>query len=382
MAHQITGGPSRRQRRRLWFAVPEVRGYTRERLKLTALVVAVAALLALSGCTTGRYLAQAGCGQIDILLRARDIDRAVRDPHVPERTRRLLAQVGEIKKFGEENSLRPTGNYHRYVELGRPAVVWVVTASEPLRFHSKTWWFPVVGTVPYLGWFDRDDARELADELSQAGWDSDVGASDAYSTLGWFDDPVLSTMISDGDEAVGELVNVILHESVHATLYVDGQTRFNESLAEYAAGKLTTTYLDRRYGPASEEKAAYLDAERRGEERVAKMHRGYETLDALYRSSRSREEKLAGKKRVLVALGRDAGYRRPINNATLSAFKNYNSGTPDLEALLQACGGSWARFFGALGTLKKKGSFPAPNQADLGPVIRPLVERGCAVTGG
>jgi predicted aminopeptidase len=238
-----------------------------------------------------------------------------------------------------------------------------------------------VGTVPYLGWFDRGDARELADELREAGWDSDVGAADAYSTLGFFDDPVLSTMISDGDEAVGELVNVILHESTHATLYIDGQTRFNESLAEYTAGKLATAYLDRRYGPSSEEKAAYLDAERRGQERTAKMHHAYETLNALYRSPRSREEKLAEKKRILTALQREAGYRRPLNNATLSAFKNYNSGTPDLDALLEACGGSWARFFGTLRTLKKKGSFPGPNQADLEPVLRPLVARQCPQVG-
>src|SRR6185312_14274837 len=116
------------------------------------------------------------------------------------------------------------------------------------RFRSKTWWFPIVGRVPYLGWFDRDDAHDFADELHREGWDSDVGAADAYSTLGWFDDPVLSTMIAGGDEAVGELVNVILHESVHATLYVDGQTRFNESLAEFVAGKLTTVYLGAHYG--------------------------------------------------------------------------------------------------------------------------------------
>src|SRR6202044_894608 len=134
-----------------------------------------------------------------------------------------------------------------------------------LRFHPKTWWFPIVGRVPYLGWFDRDAAHDFADELREEGWGAGVGAPEAYSTLGWFDDPVLSTMLSDGDEALGELVNVVLHESVHATLYVDGQTRFNESLAEFAAGKLTLTYLDARYGPASHEEEAYLDAERQGE---------------------------------------------------------------------------------------------------------------------
>jgi predicted aminopeptidase len=350
-------------------------------LKLLALAVAALALLALSGCTTGRYVAQAGCGQFDLLLRARDIGAVSADPRVDSRTRELLAMVPEIKRYGEENSLRPTRNYHRYVELDRSAVVWVVNASEPLRFRAKTWWFPVVGTVPYLGWFDRDDARELADGLRAEGWDADVGAASAYSTLGWFDDPVLSTMIPDGPEAVGELVNVILHESVHATLYVDGQTRFNESLAEYVSGKLTLGYLHRRYGQGSAEEAAYLEAERRSDERSARMHRAYETLERLYASPRSREEKLAEKQRVLTALRRETHFRRPINNATLAAFKNYNSGTPDLDALLSTCGGSWARFFRTLAALKKKGAFPKVNQTDLGPVLRPLVERGCPASG-
>ncbi len=345
-------------------------------------LAAVVALTALTGCTTGRYLAQAGCGQIDLLLRARDIDAAAADPHLDPRTRALLRLVPAIKHFGEENSLRPTANYHRFVQLDRNAVVWVVTASEPLRFRPKTWWFPIVGTVPYLGWFDREDAHELADELRAQGWDSDVGAADAYSTLGWFDDPVLSTMIPEGEEAVGELVNVILHESTHATLYIDGQTRFNESLAEYTAGKLTRAYLDRRYGASSAEKAAYLDAERRGDERSAIMHRAHDTLEKLYASSLPREEKLAEKQRILDALRAETHFHRPINNATLAAFKNYNSGTPELDALLQACGGSFARFFASLSTLKKKGSFPAPNQADLAPVILPLVQRGCPVTPG
>jgi predicted aminopeptidase len=264
------------------------------------------------------------------------------------------------------------------VELPRSAVVYVVTASEPLRFRSKTWWFPVVGTVPYLGWFDRDDAKEFSAGLAAEGWDSDVGAASAYSTLGWFTDPVLSTMIAgEEEEAVGELVNVVLHESTHATLYIDGQTRFNESLAEFSADKLAVEYMDQKWGPASKEKKAYLDAEKRADERAHRMHRAYEELEKLYASSLPVAEKLAEKRRILVELRYETHYRRPINNATLSAFKNYNSGTPELSALLAACDGSFARFFATLSSLKRKGSFPRPNTQDLGPVLRPLVDAKC-----
>lgn len=344
---------------------------------LRALVIAVM-LLALSGCTTSQYLAQAGCGQIDLMLRARDLDATVADPNVPERTRALLSQVAAIKKFGERNSLRPTGNYHRFVQLDRNVVVWVVTASDPLRFRSKTWTFPIVGRVPYLGFFDRDAAHTLADELRAEGLDADVGGAEAYSTLGWFDDPVLSTMLGDGDEAIGELTEVVLHESVHATLYVDGQTRFNESLAEFVSSKLTLVYLDERYGPGSPEKAGYIEAERRSAERRKKLHRAYETLDKLYASSLPDSEKLLQKRQILGALRRETRNRRPINNATLASFKNYHSGTNQFDALLAACGNDYKRFFATLTPLKKnRAAFKGTNQQDLTPVIAPLVKAGC-----
>ena len=349
----------------------------RRHVKLQVLSAALA-LSVLSGCTTAQYLAQAGCGQIDLMLRKRDLDAAVADAHVAPRTRALLAQVPQIKHFGEQHSLRPTSNYHHFVQLDRPVVVWVVTASDPLRFHSKTWSFPIVGRVPYLGFFDADSAYTLAGELRQEGLDVDVGGAEAYSTLGWFDDPVLSTMISGGDEAAGELADVVLHESLHATLYIDGQTRFNESLAEFVADRLTLTYLDERFGAASAEKEAFVDAERRSAERRLKMHRAYEELSTLYASKKPAPEKLAEKKQILARLRREAKYRRPINNATLAAFRTYHSGTPELDALLEACGGSWSRFLGVLAPLKKnKQAFTEPNQADFKPILEPLVKAGC-----
>lgn len=362
------------------FAAHARQRYMRRRVDLRALVIALSllSLLVLSGCTTASYLAQAGCGQIDLMMRARDLDATIADAKVPERTRALLSQVAAIKKFGEKSSLKPTGNYHRYVQLDRGVVVWVVTASDPLRFRSKTWSFPIAGRVPYLGFFERDAAHAFASSLREEGLDADVGGAEAYSTLGWFDDPVLSTMLRSGDEAIGALTEVVLHESVHATLYLDGQTRFNESLAEFVSSKLTLDYLDERYGKSSAQKAAYVDAERRSKERRAKMHRAYETLEALYASSRPTSEKLLEKRRILGALRREIRNRRAINNATLASFKNYHSGTRDLDALLAACGGSYQRFFATLTPLKKNRSiFSGPNQQDLAPIFKPLIQAGC-----
>jgi predicted aminopeptidase len=107
------------------------------------------------------------------------------------------------------------------------------------------------------------------------------------------------------------------------------------------------------------------------------MHRAYEDLDRLYKSDKSKEEKLAEKAKLLAALQVETHFRRPLNNATLSAYRNYNAATPEFEALLRACDGKWERFFGTLGRLRKDGSFARPNQMELGSVLAPLVAAKC-----
>jgi predicted aminopeptidase len=329
-----------------------------------------------TGCTTSAYLVQAGCGQVDIMLRARRIDAVIRDPDTPPRIRALLAHLPAIKTFGERHGLTPTDNYQDYVALDRPAVVWVTTAAEPLRFKSKSWHFPIVGSVPYLGWFAPGDARAFADELREEGWDVDVGQAGAYSTLGWFKDPVLSTMIPDGDEALGELSDVVLHESLHATLYVPNETPFNESVANFVGGELAQRYLDEKLGPASKEKAAYVDEEAREHERTKALAAAYEDLVRLYASALPDEEKRARKAQRFRALEEAIGARRPLNNATLAAFANYNSGGGELNALFTACGESWPRFLGALKGVGPK-AFAEPNQKDVGKVVLALAKAGC-----
>jgi predicted aminopeptidase len=345
---------------------------------LTALG-ALALLPTLSGCATAAYLTQATFGQLDLLEARRDIDEVVHDRRTSPRLRALLERVDEIKRFGEAQGLTPTSNYSTYVAVDRPVAVWVVTAAEPLRFRNHTWSFPIVGSVPYLGFFDRDDASTLAVDLRGAGWDVDLRGASAYSTLGWFADPVLSTMIADGDEALGELAAVVLHESFHATLYVTGQSLFNESSANFVGEHLAQAYLDGATGPSSPEKKAFVAAQEQHEERGRTMRAAYVRLEALYASTRPRAEKLAEKGRILEALGRAIHARRPITNATLGQFDTYAAGRADIEALLAACGGSFPRFVGALRSVEAA-SFREPQQRDLGAVLAPLTRAGCPAT--
>jgi predicted aminopeptidase len=221
-----------------------------------------------------RYLPQAAWGQFDLLARAQPIERVL--PRAPERLRLLLRQVPAIKAFASRHGLTISDNYNSYAELDREAAVWVVTASAPLALEADTWWFPGVGSFPYLGWFDPRQASRFADQLAQEGRDVYVRRVSAYSTLGWFRDPVLSTMLTRGRSVTGDFVNTVLHESVHATVYVDGQGTFNESLALFVADSLTPEYLTVAFGADSAECQAYLAAEKR---RLV-FHRGTTNLIA------------------------------------------------------------------------------------------------------
>lgn len=339
------------------------------------MLLLVGSSLLLTGCFTGRYLWQAAGGQLDMMARSRPIDLVIRDARTPLRTAELLGAVRSIKRYGERHGLTPTNNYQDYADLGRPAAVWVVSACDPLQFSSKSWSFPLVGSVPYLGWFDYNDARDFAADLARRGYDVDLRGASAYSTLGWFSDPVLSTMLSDGDDALGDLANVVLHESVHATVFLPNMADLNESVADFVADKLTPDYLAEARGSGSAELTAYLTAERESAARTELLHQAYAELEALYASDRSRADKLARKAGILSTLSARIEAKRPINNATLAQFRTYHGAAPELEALYGACGGDLSRFFAELRTL----THDAGDELAVRGSIARLAQAGCRV---
>jgi predicted aminopeptidase len=333
-------------------------------------------LLALAGCgLMPRYLAQASYGQLQLLTKARPIDEVVRDPETPTRTAMLLAEIPAIKQYGRSYGLNIKRNYSSYSALGRPAAVWFVGAADPVAFRPLKWCFPIVGCFAGLGWFDEQDAIEHKIELDKKGYDTIARPASAYSTGGWFTDPVLSTMLGGGDDAFPELANVILHESVHATVLVPDEPFFNESFASYVADALTDHWIDTRFGRGSPEELAWTLGQATYLPRTARMLAAYKDLKQLYDSKLPREQKLVEKAKVIDALVADLRLRRRPNNATLTEVRVYNGGAAALVDAHRACG-DLRKMVLAGKTLTRK-DFQKTLQDDLKPIAKLLGER-CA----
>lgn len=322
----------------------------------------------LSGCSSAYFLYQAGRGQLKILNRAKPVDQVVEDGRTSRELASLLKRIPEIRSFGERSGLKPTANYREYVALDQESVVYVVTVSDALELKPKMITFPVVGSFNYLGWFSREDALEYARSHEREGFDVDVRGASAYSTLGWFKDPLLSSMIpmQSGRPSVtafAELVNVLLHESLHATVYIPHQSAFNESLASFVAEHLTRKFFESM--PESDRSGyqAWLENHARWERARSRMASAYRELEELYHSSLSVEEKRSRKDAALTALRQELDFKRPINNATLVQFKTYDPSDRGFSELLTRLNGDFGRFMRAVSSIRET-DFPEPQAAD------------------
>jgi len=334
----------------------------------------LAAVALLGGCQTLRFVYQAGLGHIAILGAAQPIGEVIAAPQTPPKLRALLGRIEEVKAFGVAHGLTASDNYRSFVQLDGEAAVWAVVACKPLAFEPLLWSFPVVGSMPYLGWFDRLEAERFAAGLRRQGWDVAVRPVAAYSTLGWSNDPLLSTMLARGPDVVGSLINTVLHESAHATIYVADQSVFNESVATFIGDRLTGAYLDAHFGRRSGERAAYLYVEELWRERRQQMLAAFDALRALYAGDLPDDAKLTKKAEILAALTAAIGAHRPINNATLVDLRLYRAGETELDTLLGACRGDWPKFLTALRTVKSS-DFETPHEESLGAVLSKLAGR-------
>lgn len=346
------------------------------RKRAAILCAAVLASLLAGGCLETRYVVQASLGQMELWSKARPIDEVVASSRTDVRTRVLLEEVRHVRRYAEARGLDTKGNYRKYVALDRPAVVWFLAASKPLALEPKLWHFPIVGSFPYTGWFNEREARRMAARLRRQGWETFLRPVRAYSTGGWFRDPVLSSMFSSREDALRSLANVLLHELTHANILVTDQSTFNESIASFVGDTMAEEYLLARFGPDSPELVAYRVELEEDRKRGARMAAAYEALDELYQSEAPETKKRARKQEILAALDAELALEFRPNNAALLGFKTYNAGLPEFAALYDRCGRTWPRFFAAIRTLSAR-SFPEEQEEDIGPVIARLVAAGC-----
>ena len=343
-------------------------------MKARAFVLALAILS--SGCLYTQYVSQAAHGQFELLGKAEKIEKVIADPDTPLRVAMLLAEIPSIKDYGRRYGLKIRKNYEHYVRLGRPAAVWFTAAADPVAFRPRKWCFPIVGCFAGLGWFDEQEAVEFKQKMEAMGYDAIVRPASAYSTGGWFPDPVLSTMLGGGDDALPELFNVIIHESVHATVLVNDQPFFNESLASYVADTLTDAWIAERFGPGSPEHVAWTLGQALHLPRVARLLAAYKALKTVYESKRPRAEKLTEKAKIIDELMVDLKMRKRPNNASLTEVRVYNGGAAPLILAHRACGDLRALIDAAKGLSKK--DFQKPLQEDLTGIGQLLGQR-CAV---
>jgi predicted aminopeptidase len=315
----------------------------------------VAILLVFPSCQTIQFYGQAMGGQWQIVQRARPNPQVIADPKTSAELRKQLIVVEGIRQFASDHLFLPgEESYGRYADLGRQHVVWVVYAAKEFSLEPKTWFYPAVGSMNYRGYFREKDAEALAASLRVEGYDVCIGGVDAYSTLGWFHDPVLNTFVGYPDV---DLAETIFHELTHRKVFRAGDTVFNESLANTVAEEGVRRWL--RAGERWTDLKRYETRLVRRRQFYQEIDRTREQLRSLYHPGRSaaemrREkaatlEKLRGQFRELRRKwgGRGLEYwlEEPINNGHIVSLDLYYLQMPAFQKLLADCDGDLEAFF-------------------------------------
>ncbi|TNF78044.1 MAG: aminopeptidase [Acidobacteria bacterium] len=341
--------------------------------------------LLLAGCTSLGYYSHSIKGGLGILTRRRSIESLLADPTTSPELRERLELVLDIREFaGQHLTLPLGGSYRSYVDIDRPYAVWTVVAAEELSVEPVEWCFLIAGCVSYRGYFSREKAERFAEKLGRKGLETDVGGAAAFSTLGWFSDPVLSSFV---DYPEAELAGLVFHELAHQRLYVKDDTTFNESFATVVELEGVRRWLlqDGRndappaYRIAKQRQIEIADLVRRYRERLAAVYsreeseawkriRKEELFDELREAYRDLETSWGEPSRY------GAWFGDGLNNARLASLGAYYDLVPAFETLLARAGGDLSLFYeqaAALGKLDK-----ADRRARLQELSEPGVNSG------
>ena len=314
-------------------------------------LLVVLALVLCAGCDTISYYGQAIGGQLNLLARARPLDAWLGDPATPQDLRERLETAHRIREFASRSlGLPDNASYTSYADLGRPYVVWNVFAAPEFSVEPKRECFPFTGCVPYLGFFSQRAARAEAARLERKGLDVYLGGVLAYSTLGWFNDPLLSTFIRYPDAQVARLV---FHELAHQVAYARGDTTFNESFAVVVEEEGVRRWLEaqgrtadlKRFRAAQDRKRAFAAAIKETRERLAAVYASGASADEMRRRKRDEFDRLRAQFPGAVPA-------QP-NNAFLVSIALYTEMVPAFEHLLAASGNDLPRFYARVRELAK-----------------------------
>jgi predicted aminopeptidase len=311
------------------------------------LIAALAIALLGSACSPA-YLWQAAAGQLEIMRARRPVSEVIADPSTDSELRRKLLLAEDALRFARMQLQLPDNrSYSKFADLHRVFAVWNVFVAPEFSLEPRTWCFPISGCVAYHGYFHEKSARAYARQRSEAGEDVYVGGAAAYSTLGYFDDPLLSTALALPD---WEIAGLLFHELAHQRLYVSGDTSFNESFAMAVEEEGICRWLAARGDPAAF--ADFLQEYRRRKQRRELLVQLRTELGAVYARNEAVEVKRAAKRELLrdyllrmrgstPASGREV----LLNNATLAALAAYDEHVPAFRELLAKADTSFAEFY-------------------------------------
>lgn len=319
----------------------------------------------LGGCSTLGYYAHLAAGEMAVLRARKPIRQLVANPDTPPALRARLQLALRARAFASDTLKLPrNGSYTSYADIHRPYVMWNVFATPALSLQPIEHCFLIAGCVAYQGFYHKARAEALADRLESKGDDVWIGGVPAYSTLGHFDDPLLSTMDQWSDD---EMVGTIFHELAHQEYYIKNDTAFNESFATFVQREGLREWHAANHLPPPDPSVA--ERQRQFTELVLATRRELKALyasDASDAAKRERKDRAFAQLRSKYARLRDTSWHgnrdydhwfdTPINNAKLVPFGLYDRGVPAFAALFKRCGDDWSRFYAAV---RRTGGEPA-----------------------
>lgn len=319
------------------------------------LAVAVMTML-LNSCTEIPYMVHCAKGHLQLLSKRQPVEKVLNDPGCQPQLKHQLETSQLIRDFASRELLLPdNGSYRSYADLERPYAVWNVVAAPEFSLTPVQWCFPFAGCVSYRGYYTQEKARRFAEKLQEQGKDVYLYGVAAYSTLNWFDDPLLNTFSND---PAPDLAGLIFHELAHQLLYIKGDSAFNEAFAQTVERAGVLRWLD-TYGTV-EEQAWHANRSRREEDFLALIGQTRQELVDLYGAGLPEAAMRQDKEDILKTLrhryeelrqawggyrGYDRWFEKDLNNARFVSIDTYRRYVPAFEALLRRSGGDLRQFY-------------------------------------